>query len=273
MSRRRGRKTAIGAQFAPRRIDMLRSPAYRQLSLSARKILDRLEIEFADHGGTDNGKLPCTYDDFQRYGIHRQAIYPAIREAVALGFVEITEQGVASNPEFRKPTKFRLTYRHMDGLAGDGSHDWMRISEDEAPEIAAAARKERPPQKQNLKYGSRQKSVRKPYRKPGFLSTETTTTALSTETTTTIDISSVEHQRGREARPLGSAVASDRAAPSIRTDVIHASIASKLGPDGWAILTELPDDIRIRLETLELEGALDSSSEEFIRLGQNRGVA
>src|SRR4051794_3906324 len=108
MSRRR---TRIGAQFAPRRIDMLRSPAYCELSLSARRILDRLEIELADHGGTDNGKLPVTYDDFQRYGVHRQAIGPAIRETVALGFVEITEAGVHGTAEFRKPNKFRLTYR------------------------------------------------------------------------------------------------------------------------------------------------------------------
>jgi hypothetical protein len=56
---------------------MLRSPAYCALSLSARRILDRLEIELADHGGADNGKLPVTYDDFVRYGLHRHAIYPA----------------------------------------------------------------------------------------------------------------------------------------------------------------------------------------------------
>jgi hypothetical protein len=40
-----------------------------------------------NHGGTDNGKLPTTYDDFERYGIHRHAIAPAIREAIALDFL------------------------------------------------------------------------------------------------------------------------------------------------------------------------------------------
>jgi hypothetical protein len=89
----------------------LRSPAYCVLSLSARRLLDRMEIELADHGGTDNGKLPVTYDDFERYGIHRHAIGPAIRELVALGFVEITEVGRAGNAEWRKPNVFRLTYR------------------------------------------------------------------------------------------------------------------------------------------------------------------
>src|SRR5450759_2705349 len=200
---RRSRRTTIGAQFAPRRIDMLRSPAYCALSLSARRVLDRLEIEFADHGGTDNGKLPVTYDNFERYGIHRQAIFPAIRETVALGFVEITQEGVAGGAEFRKPALFRLTYRHTDARLGDGTHEWMKIqTDDEAKHTAAKARSEKPTQKQFLRYGSRQKSVRKPYRKRQINSTETTTTAHSTETTTTIDISSVSpEQPPREARP------------------------------------------------------------------------
>src|SRR6478752_5794871 len=75
--------------------------------------LDRIEIEHADHGGNDNGRLPVTYDDFECYGIHRHAIAPAIRETVALGFAEITERGRAGNAEFRSPHKFRLTYFHV----------------------------------------------------------------------------------------------------------------------------------------------------------------
>jgi hypothetical protein len=85
MSRSLLRRNRIGGQFAPRTIEMIRSPAWRVLGLSARRVIDRIEIELADHGGTDNGKLPVTYDDFVRYGIHRHAIAPGIREAEALG--------------------------------------------------------------------------------------------------------------------------------------------------------------------------------------------
>lgn len=186
------KRTTIGGQFAPRRIDMLRSPAYCILSLSARRILDRIEIELADHGGADNGKLPVTYDDFVRYGLHRHAIHAALQELVALGFVEITEQGVAGGAEYRKPTKFRLTYRAASGVRGDGTHEWMKITEEQAPLVAAAARLEKSPKKQFLRYGKRQMSVRKPHRKPAFHSTETATTTHSTETITTLDISSAE---------------------------------------------------------------------------------
>jgi hypothetical protein len=99
--------------------------------------LDRLEIELADHGGKDNGRLPCTFADFERYGIDRHAIAPAIREVVALGFVEVTEAGRAGNAEFRKPNLFRLTYRPTKYAP---TEEWSKITEEEAFIIARAAR-------------------------------------------------------------------------------------------------------------------------------------
>src|SRR5215470_13177670 len=113
MSRRRN---TIAEQFMVRTIRMLESPAYRALSLSAHRVLSRIEVELGHHGGTDNGKLPVTYDDFVKYGVDRHAISAAIREAVALGFLEITEQGRAGNAEFRSPNKFRLTYAYTSGV-------------------------------------------------------------------------------------------------------------------------------------------------------------
>jgi hypothetical protein len=52
MSKRRNR---INCQFAARPIEMLESPAYRVLSLSAHRVITRIEIELAHHGGNDNG--------------------------------------------------------------------------------------------------------------------------------------------------------------------------------------------------------------------------
>jgi hypothetical protein len=180
------RRTTIGGQFAPRRIDMLRSPAYCVLTLSARRILDRIEIELADHGGSDNGKLPITYDDFERYGLHRRTIGPAIRELVALGFIEVTEAGRAGNAEHRKPNLFRLTYRASAGMRGDGTHEWMKISEEDAAHLARMAR--------SPKTNSQWRflpipSGRNRHRKRPFHSAETATTAHSAETATTLDIS------------------------------------------------------------------------------------
>jgi hypothetical protein len=136
-----GRRNAIKDQFVPHTLSMLKSPAFRVLSLSARRVLDRIEIEHMHHGGVENGNLPVTYDDFVEHGIHRHAISPAIRELEALGFIEITQRGRAGNREFRSPSKYRLTYRNAKGAPGDGTHEWRWITSlEQAEEIARRAR-------------------------------------------------------------------------------------------------------------------------------------
>ena len=137
---RKRRKTKIGGAFSYHLIEMISSPAFCVLSLSARRVLDRLEIELASHGGTSNGKLPVTFADFHRYGIDYNAIAPAIREVVALGFVEITKKGRAGNEEYRSPNIFRLTYRHTD--YANSTEEWRcTTNKEEAKSIATEARK------------------------------------------------------------------------------------------------------------------------------------
>src|SRR6516165_4340729 len=144
---------------------MIKSPAWSVLSLSARRVLDRIEIEHADHGGNENGRLPVTYDDFERYGIH----------------------GRAGNAEFRSPHKFRLTYFHV-GRAPP-TNEWQRIKTvEEAQALATAARRKTPQKTKvqwrktpNLSGGNR-------HRKRRFHSAETSTTRLSADTTTTFYI-------------------------------------------------------------------------------------
>jgi hypothetical protein len=72
MANPRKRNQIVG-QFAPRPIEMLESPAYKVLSRAAHQVLARIEIEHAHHGGTDNGHLPVTYEQFVEYGLHRKA--------------------------------------------------------------------------------------------------------------------------------------------------------------------------------------------------------
>ena|ERR1700722_10340332 len=97
----------ISGQFAARLIEMMESPAYRVLSLSAHRVLSRIEVEWAHHGGQDNGQLPVTFDDFVAYGLHRTAIGPALAELEALGFIVVTDQGkMAHAADYRRPKKF-----------------------------------------------------------------------------------------------------------------------------------------------------------------------
>jgi hypothetical protein len=107
-----------------------------------RRVVDRIEIELARHGGNDNGRLPVTFEDFIEYGIHHNAIAPAVRETQALGFIRVTDRGRGGNADFRQPNRFFLTFAHgRDSRANPPTHDWRRIkSLDEAMEIARAAR-------------------------------------------------------------------------------------------------------------------------------------
>jgi hypothetical protein len=90
-----------------------------------------------------------THDDFQKYGIHHNAVSPAIRECVALGFVAITRLGVAGNARYRMAAQYRLTFRPSGNpRAGAADHkdptdEWRKIrSIEEAEAKAARARKE-----------------------------------------------------------------------------------------------------------------------------------
>jgi hypothetical protein len=145
------KRNKIDGQFNARLIEMMESPAYRVLSLSAHRVLDRIMIELAHHGGNDNGKLPVTYEHFEEYGIHRQAIAPAIRELEALGFIEVTQRGKPSFGEFRWPNLFRLTCVNCKSIPSP-THEWRRIPTIEAAELlarssrkATSARPPRPP--------------------------------------------------------------------------------------------------------------------------------
>jgi hypothetical protein len=135
------KRNQIAERFAWVSIEALQSPAYRALSLSAHRILARIQIEHSSHGGKENGRLPVTFQDFEDYGIHRHAIAPAIRELEALGFIRITQIGRAGNGEFRIPNKFALTHLPTDDNPSP-TNDWRRIKTiEEAMAIADAARR------------------------------------------------------------------------------------------------------------------------------------
>ena len=78
--------------------------------------------------GNENGKLPVTFKDFGEYGMPRGTIGPALAEAEALGFIEITERGKkARAAEYRRPNLFRLTTRpELEGVGPERCR-WRRF--------------------------------------------------------------------------------------------------------------------------------------------------
>ena len=228
------RRNSIGEQFSARVVRMLESPAYRVLSLSAHRLLSRIEVELAHHGGKDNGKLPVTFKDLEDYGIERHCIAPAMREAVALGFIEITEQGRAGNAQYRAPNYFRLTYLHASRC--NPTHEWQRIETIEAATVLArAARKNKTPVRKKTHFGAQNS-----HRKPKSPVRKTPTTGQGGESRTTSifgggDSQALTNDTGRSApapttrlakRAHQGAVASE---PPIRMITVSAElVASRL---------------------------------------------
>lgn len=115
---------AISGQFIAHRVEMLESPAWASLSFAARRCLDRIEIEHANHGAKENGNLPVTYADLEAFGVRRKSIAPAIRQLVQCGFLEVTSKGRGGNAEFRQPSRYRLTYLYT--RTGAPTDEWKR---------------------------------------------------------------------------------------------------------------------------------------------------
>jgi hypothetical protein len=129
---------------------LVESPALRVLSRGAILIMRRIELEHMAHGGAENGNLQVTRRQFEDWGVHRDAIGPAIREIVALGFTEITEHGHAGVGGHGVSNRFRLTYVNTKSRE-QPTHEWRLITTiDEAERIARAARGNKDPRARDI---------------------------------------------------------------------------------------------------------------------------
>lgn len=118
------------------------SCAWKMLSLAATQVFWRLNIEHMDHGGRENGRLPCTYSNFEAYGVRRKSISKALDELQALGFIEIIRKGhLRPEGQSGAPTLYRITclpVYNSDGLDRP-TNEWRRFDSIEAAKQAISA--------------------------------------------------------------------------------------------------------------------------------------
>ena len=132
-ARSRDRKKALewpDEPFVQFGLSFLASPAFKVLSAAAVQVFWRLNIEHMEHGGRDNGKLPCTYSDFEKYGVRRKSISKALDELEALGFIETIRKGhLRPEGDSGSPSLYRITCRHV--YRSDGfdvpTNEWRRF--------------------------------------------------------------------------------------------------------------------------------------------------
>lgn len=90
------------------------SPAWRGMSMNARRALERIELEQMAHAGTENGNLVVTHKDFIQHGVTHNRVADAINELAAFRLIQITQAGKAGTGTSH-PNKFELTWFPLKG--------------------------------------------------------------------------------------------------------------------------------------------------------------
>lgn len=140
----RDRRASIKGAWVFHRHEMRLSPAWRALPNNARRVLDKLEVVHMDHGGSANGRLVCTFDDFAAWGIRKASVALAVREAVNLGFLTIERLGYRAAGGIQVPHLYRLTYVASPRDKPPRTDDWERIATaEQAREALRAAAEEK----------------------------------------------------------------------------------------------------------------------------------
>ncbi|MDT2022811.1 hypothetical protein [Methylocella sp. CPCC 101449] len=120
-------------------VEMMVSPAWRELSINGHRVLQRICIEHAEHGGKANGTLPVTYRDFIEHGVTGKHLHHAIVEVEALGFaVRVSRGHRAYGAESGVPSLYRLTFVGVSTETDrwPATNDWRRIKDASAAKQA-----------------------------------------------------------------------------------------------------------------------------------------
>jgi len=88
---------------------------------TARRLLERIELEHMSHKLFENGRLGIAYSQFVDWGISRRSIPAAIDYAVNAGFLEVTKRGLRLK---ETTNEYRLTYFATRERTPTGAYEW-----------------------------------------------------------------------------------------------------------------------------------------------------
>jgi hypothetical protein len=210
------------------RLVMVDSVAYWALKPIEARILAVIEIEHMRHGGVENGRLIVTRRQFEKRGIHKDAIAPGLRALEALGFIEIMERGVAGVGDHVQAHRFRLTY-----VQPNPTDEWRKFYDANMARAAAeTARQSTNIRARRLGLRGAQKQIagpengtgKVPKTGPATQTVEPKTLSIGPENGTTIYISGdrgASHRTGHDAAAGGCPLPSNaRHADSAQQTVV-----------------------------------------------------
>jgi hypothetical protein len=114
--------------------DLLASPAWLTMSHQCRKFIDALMVEWANHGGAENGNLKAPYDQLQTRGLRLATILDVVVEARALGIAH-SVRGQRSYGLRRSPSVYRLTWLGTPQNGLTATNEWRAIKTKEEAEV------------------------------------------------------------------------------------------------------------------------------------------
>jgi hypothetical protein len=123
---------------------LLASPAWRSLSVNARRLVDRLCIEHMAHAGQDNGRLIVTHKQFAKAGVLRDGVAEAIAELEALGLLRCERGGR------HRSSRYLLTFLPTHDYEPP-PNDWRRVTMEHVEQWQAERRERRRTKRQKTR--------------------------------------------------------------------------------------------------------------------------
>jgi hypothetical protein len=118
----KNKQSPIGQQFVPLPRDLLRSDAWRSMSINERRLVDFLMLEHMRHGGRQNGNLKAPRQQLHAFGIGSHFASMAIAAAEERGLILCNRGGM------RVATTYGLTWLATAG-GRTPSNAWMAYSD------------------------------------------------------------------------------------------------------------------------------------------------
>lgn len=116
-----GKRKHSEGQYAPLSYAVLKSPAWRSLSVSAVRLFLELHTRF---NGSNNGKLRLSYAEAaEALGMGKASVQRAYADLIDKGFLRLECEG---NWYHRKAHEWRITIKPVQGVKHKilPSHDW-----------------------------------------------------------------------------------------------------------------------------------------------------
>lgn len=118
---------ANAGPWVPIRLRLMESAAWRARSIPLIRMLERLEKEHMYHGGSSNGDLCVSFDQFVKAGLSRRIIKRTIELGKDLGLLAVKPGSQPLEGRMKPENRYRLTYLPTGKKAP--TDEWKQVTD------------------------------------------------------------------------------------------------------------------------------------------------